>query len=79
LGILLSFGEGLVRGVPLPIRIILVIPIVTSILSLAFLALTVIAWMRGTWSLVSRLQRVLARLLDVDEPLQSSAAYFRLV
>ena len=26
-----------------------------------------------------RLQRVLARLLDVDEPLQFSAAYFRLV
>jgi hypothetical protein len=26
-----------------------------------------------------RLQQVLARLLDVDEPFQSSAAYFRLV
>jgi hypothetical protein len=40
---LLSFGEGLVHGVPLAIRVILVIPIVTSILSLAFVALTVIA------------------------------------
>jgi hypothetical protein len=63
--ILLSFGEGLVYGVPLPIRVILVIPIVTSILSVVFLALAVIAWMRGTWSLVSRLTYSLIALASV--------------
>jgi CubicO group peptidase (beta-lactamase class C family) len=63
--LLLSFGEGLVYGVPLPIRVILVIPIVTSILSLAFLALAVMAWMRGTWSLVSRLYYSLIALASV--------------
>ena len=52
-------------GVPLPIRVILVIPIVTSILSLAFLALAVIAWMRGYWSLVSRLYYSLIALASV--------------
>jgi len=65
LGILLSFGEELVYGVPLLIRVMLVIPIVTSILSLAFLALAVIAWMRGTWSLVSRLYYSLIALASV--------------
>jgi CubicO group peptidase (beta-lactamase class C family) len=63
--ILLSFGEGLVYGVPLPIRVILVIPIVTSILSLAFLALAVMAWVRGTGSLVSRLTYSLIALASV--------------
>jgi CubicO group peptidase (beta-lactamase class C family) len=63
--LLLSFGEGLVYGVPLPIRVILVIPIVTSILSVVFLALTVTAWMRGTWSLVSRLYYSLIALASV--------------
>jgi uncharacterized membrane protein YuzA (DUF378 family) len=48
-----------------PIRVILVIPIVTSILSLAFLALAVIAWMRGTWSLMSRLYYSLITLASV--------------
>jgi hypothetical protein len=32
--VLLSFGAGLIYGVPLVIRVILVIPIITSILSL---------------------------------------------
>ena len=45
--------------------VILVIPIVTSILSLAFLALTVIAWMRGYSSLVSRLYYSLVALAGV--------------
>ena len=63
--VLLSFGEGLMYGVPLLIRVILVIPIVTSILSLAFLALTVIAWMRGYGSLVSRLYTSLIALASV--------------
>jgi len=63
--ILLSFGEGLLYGVPLPIRVVLVIPIVTSILSLAFLALAVIAWMRGYGSLVSRLYYSLIALASV--------------
>jgi hypothetical protein len=65
LGILLSFGEGLVYGVPLPIRVMLVIPIVTSILSIVFLALTAIAWMRGYWSLVSRLYYSLMAVASV--------------
>ena len=65
LAILLSFGEGLVYGVPLPIRVILVLPIVTSILSLAFLACTVIAWVRGYWSLVGRLYYSLVALASV--------------
>jgi CubicO group peptidase (beta-lactamase class C family) len=63
--LLLSFGEGLVYGVPLGIRVILLIPIVTSILSVVFLALTVIAWMRGYWSLVSRLYCSLIALASV--------------
>jgi hypothetical protein len=53
--LLLSFGEEWVFGVPLLIRVILVIPIITSILSVVFLVLTVIAWMQGYWSLVGRL------------------------
>jgi CubicO group peptidase (beta-lactamase class C family) len=65
LGILLSFGEGMVYGVPLPIRVILVIPIVTSMLSPVFLALAVIVWMRGTWSLVGRLYYSLIALASV--------------
>jgi CubicO group peptidase (beta-lactamase class C family) len=63
--ILLSFGEELVYGVPLSICIILVIPIVTSILSVVFLALAVIAWMRGYWSLVGRLYYSLIALASV--------------
>jgi CubicO group peptidase (beta-lactamase class C family) len=63
--ILLSFGEGLVYGVPLLIRVILVIPIITSILTVVFMAFTVIAWMRGTWSLVSRLTYSLIALASV--------------
>ena len=63
--ILLSFGEGLVYGVPLSIRVILVIPILTSILSLAFLALAVIAWVRGYWSFVGRLYYSLIALTTV--------------
>ena len=63
--ILMSFGEGLVHGVALAIRVILVIPIITSILSLAFLALAVSAWMRGQWSLVSRLYYSLIALASV--------------
>ena len=63
--VLLSFGEGLVYGVPLLIRVMLVIPIVTGILSLAFLALTVIAWMRGYGSLVGRLTYSLMALASV--------------
>jgi hypothetical protein len=53
--VLLSFGEGLIYGVPFPMRVVLLIPIVTGILSLVVLACTVIAWMRGYWSLVGRL------------------------
>ena len=63
--ILLTFGEESVFGVPLLIRAILVIPIVTSILSVVFLALTVIAWMRGYWSLVGRLYYSLIALVSV--------------
>jgi hypothetical protein len=43
------------NGVPLPIRIMLVIPIVTGVLSVVFLAFVVIAWLRGYWSVVGRL------------------------
>jgi CubicO group peptidase (beta-lactamase class C family) len=63
--LLMSFGEELVFGVPLSIRIILVIPIVTSMLSVVFLALAVIAWMRGYWSLVGRLYYSLIALASV--------------
>jgi hypothetical protein len=63
--LLLSFGEQLVFGVPLLIRVILVIPIITSILSVVFLALPVIAWMRGHWSLVGRLYYSLIALASV--------------
>lgn len=53
--VLLSFGEELVFGVPLLIRVILVIPIVTTILSFVVLALTFIAWTRRQGALVGRL------------------------
>jgi CubicO group peptidase (beta-lactamase class C family) len=53
--VLLTFGEELVFGVPLAIRVILVIPIATSILSVATLALTLVAWVRGHGSFVGRL------------------------
>lgn len=63
--LLMSFGEELVFGVPLSIRVILVIPIVTSILSVVFLALAVFAWMRGYLSLVGRLYYSLIALASV--------------
>jgi CubicO group peptidase (beta-lactamase class C family) len=53
--VLISFGEELVFGVPLLIRVILVIPIVTSLLSVVTLALTGVAWVRGHGSFVGRL------------------------
>jgi threonine/homoserine/homoserine lactone efflux protein len=65
LAMLLSFGEGLVHGVPLPIRVILVIPIATSVLSIVLLGCTVIAWMRGYWSRVGRLYYSLVALASV--------------
>jgi hypothetical protein len=62
---LLSSNEGLLYGLPLLIRVILVVPIVTSILSAVFLALTVITWVRGYGSLVGRLTYSLIALASV--------------
>jgi hypothetical protein len=59
------FDEGLVYGVPLLIRVILVIPIITSMLSVVFLALTLIAWVRGYGALVGRLYYSLIALASV--------------
>ena len=53
--VLLTFGEEFVFGVPLSIRVILVIPIITSILAVVLLILTAIAWVRRYWSLLGRL------------------------
>jgi hypothetical protein len=63
--VLLSFGEELVFGVPLLIRVILVVPIVTSILSVVTLALTLVAWVRGHGSFVGRLHYSLMALAAV--------------
>jgi len=63
--VLLTFGEALVYGVPLLIRLILVIPIVTSVLSVVTLVLTLIAWVRGHGSLVGRLYYSLIALASV--------------
>jgi hypothetical protein len=63
--VLLSFGEELVFGVPLLIRVILVVPIVTSILSVVTLALTLVAWVRGHGSLGGRLYYSLMALASV--------------
>jgi hypothetical protein len=63
--VLLSFGEELVFGVPLLIRVTLVIPIVTSILSVVTLALTLVAWVRGHGSLVGRLFYSLIALASI--------------
>ena len=63
--VLLSFGEELVFGVPLLIRVILVIPIVTSILSMAMLVLALIAWVRGQGSFAGRLTYSLMTLASV--------------
>jgi hypothetical protein len=52
---LLSFGEGFVYGVPVPVRVLLLIPIVTGVLGFVFVALGVIAWLRGYWSVIGRL------------------------
>jgi hypothetical protein len=62
---LLSFGEGMVYGVPLGIRVILAIPIVTGLLSPAFLALAVAAWVRGNGSIIGRLYYSLVALASV--------------
>jgi hypothetical protein len=53
--VLLSFGEELVFGVPPLIRIVLAIPIVTTILSVVTVALTLVAWVRGQGSFPGRL------------------------
>jgi hypothetical protein len=63
--VLLSFGEEMVFGVPLFIRVILVIPIVTSILTVVNLILTLIAWERGQGSFVGRLTYSLISLASV--------------
>ena len=63
--ILLTFGEESVFGVPLLIRAILVIPIVTSILSVVTLALTLVAWVRGHGAFVGRLYYSLFALASV--------------
>jgi len=63
--VLLSFGEELAFGVSLLIRVILVIPIVTTILSLVVLALTFIAWVRRQGALVGRLHYSLIALAAV--------------
>ena len=55
LAVLLTFGEELVFGVPLSIRVLLVIPIITSILAVVLLILTAIAWVRRYGSLWGRL------------------------
>jgi hypothetical protein len=62
---LLSFGEGMVYGVPWSVRAILAVPIVTGLLSLAFLALSVVAWVRGSGSIVGRLYYPLIALASV--------------
>jgi hypothetical protein len=63
--VLLSLGEELVFGVPLLIRAILVIPIVTGVLSVVFLILAGMAWIRGTWPLVGRIYYSLIALASV--------------
>jgi CubicO group peptidase (beta-lactamase class C family) len=63
--VLLSFGEELVFGVPPLIRVILVIPIVTGILSVVTLVLAAIAWARGQGSFVGRLYYSLIALASV--------------
>jgi hypothetical protein len=65
LAVLLSFGEEFVYGVPLSIQAALVTPLVTSILSLVFLALAARAWVRGTWPIVGRLYYTLIALASV--------------
>jgi hypothetical protein len=62
---LLSFGQDLVYGVPLSIRVILLVPIVTGVLSLVFLILAGMAWIRGTWPLVGRLYYSMLALASV--------------
>jgi hypothetical protein len=62
---LLSFGEGLAFGVPLLMRIVLVIPVITSILALISLVCTLLAWIRGYWSAVGRLTYTLIALSSV--------------
>jgi len=51
---LLSFGQDLIYGVPLSIRAMLLMPIVTGVLGVVSLILAVTAWIRGTWPLVGR-------------------------
>ena len=63
--VLLSFGEELVFGVPMSIRVILVIPIITSLLSVVTLILTAIAWVRGQGSFAGRLTYSLIALASV--------------
>jgi hypothetical protein len=63
--VLLSLGEELVFGVPLLIRVILVVPIVTSILSVVTLALALVAWVRGHGAFVGRLYYSLMALAAV--------------
>lgn len=57
--------EGALYGVPLLIRVMLVIPIVTSILSVVTLALALVAWLRGHGSSVGRLYYSLMALAAV--------------
>jgi CubicO group peptidase (beta-lactamase class C family) len=62
---LLSFGQDLVYGVPLSLRVILLVPIVTGVLSLVLLILAGMAWIRGTWPFVGRLYYSMIALASV--------------
>jgi CubicO group peptidase (beta-lactamase class C family) len=62
---LLSFGESMVYGVPLSVRVVLAVPLVTGLFSLPFLALAVAAWVRGSGSIVGRLYYTLIALSSV--------------
>ena len=62
--VLLSFGEALVLGVPLSIRVVLATPIFTGILTVVFVGLAA-AWVRAQGSFAGRLAYSLIALASV--------------
>ena len=64
--VLFTFGEELIFGVPPLIRVLLVIPIITSILGIIFFVLALIAWVRGYGSFVGRLYYSLIALASAQ-------------
>ncbi|MFC1910977.1 hypothetical protein ACFLXC_06895 [Chloroflexota bacterium] len=65
IGLFLTFGENLVFGMSPVVQVLLVIPIITSLLTLALLVMVALVWKNGYWSILGRVHYTLITLAAV--------------